>query len=130
MRNAYSTSPSKTAFLWKATVFALFVSDVVLTLRVDHRGCYARAASDFATARPSRSRRLTGDDLRLRGPTEPLLDDKILPNKFDDLLIYLSGLQVSSMILILIALTNSFLLPVERRQKKFQKRFIRERVLT
>ena len=120
MRNAYSTSPSKTAFLWKATVFALFVSDVVLTLRVDHRGCYARAASDSATARPSRSRRLTGDDLRLRGPTEPLLDDKILPNKFDDLLIYLSGLQVSSMILIQSLLPTHFFFPLSAGRRSFR----------
>src|SRR5271155_4178148 len=35
MRNAFSTSPSKTAFLWKATVVALFASDMVLPFRVD-----------------------------------------------------------------------------------------------
>jgi len=54
-------------------------------------------------------------DLRLRGPTEPLQNDKILPNKFDDLLIYLSGLQVSSMILVQSPLPTHCLLLVECR---------------
>src|SRR5579863_9408247 len=35
MRNAFSTSPSKIAFVWKATVLALFVSDMVLPFRTD-----------------------------------------------------------------------------------------------
>src|ERR1700683_989024 len=37
MRNASSTSPSHTAFVWKATVLASFASDMILAFMVDLR---------------------------------------------------------------------------------------------
>ena len=77
-------------------------------------------AASASPARPSRSRRLAGDDLQLRGPTEPLLNDKILPNKFDDLLIYLSGLQVSSMILVQSLLPTHFFFPLSAGRRSFR----------
>src|SRR5271156_3301022 len=55
MRKAFSTSPSKTAFVWKATALALFVSDMVLPFRLDITDIPDRAF--YATVAPRSARR-------------------------------------------------------------------------
>jgi hypothetical protein len=46
MRNALSTSPSKIAFVWKATVLALFVSDMDTSFK---GGLGVQCGDDLAT---------------------------------------------------------------------------------